>query len=363
MKDCFFRAYKFFLGIFIAIYFLISGGPGAKAEPEAVLPLFQSDEVIKFTIEAPLATLIKTAPKSMDPYEGQLTLDEGGSFDIKLNARGISRRDKVFCKFPPLMVNFKKGQVKKTLFHSQNKIKLVTHCQKSSRYQQLYILEYAIYRAYNALTPLSLRVRMAEITYIDTEGKNKPVIKFGFFIEDIDDLAERNGLEELNIEKLNRADLDSFQAALYALFQYFAGNLDWSTIRGPAGSNCCHNTKLLIRPGESVGNGLVFPVPYDFDFTGIVNAPYATPPEGIKVSGIRMRLYRGACLLNNEIPAVIELFKAKRNEIEKIFRNETLLDAKNKKKTLGYIKDFYEVINDPSLVEKKIIKPCLGKKN
>lgn len=363
MNNDSFGANKFFQGLFLSILFLIFSGPVTKAEPDDVLPLFQSDEVLKITIEAPLATLIKTAPKSMEPYEGKLMFDDADIFDIKLNARGLSRRDKKICKFPPLRVNFQKDQVKDTLFHAQNKTKLVTHCQKSSRFQQLYILEYAIYRIYNALTPISLRVRMAEITYVDSNGKNKPVTKFGFFIEDIDDLAERNGFKELNIEQLNRNDLNSYQAALYSLFQYFAGNLDWSIIRGPAGSNCCHNTKLLFQPGESVGNGLVFPVPYDFDFTGLVNAPYATPPEGMRVSSVRKRLYRGACLLNNEIPTLIELFKAKRNEIEGVFRDEPLLDAKNKKKALGYIDDFYEVINDPKRVEKQIINRCIGKKN
>ena len=306
MKSQCFKVLTIFRDIYVLFFCIFFAGIGAKAASEDVLPLFQSDEVLKITIEAPLATLIKTAPKSMEPYEGQLTLDEGGIFDIRLNARGLSRRDKETCRFPPLLVNFKKGQIKDTLFHGQNKIKLVTHCQKSTRFQQLYILEYAIYRAYNALTPISLRVRMAEIKYVDSDGKNKPVIKFGFFIEDIDDLAERNGFKELNIEKLKRTDLNSYQAALYSLFQYFAGNLDWSIIRGPAGSNCCHNTKLLIQPGESVGSGLVFPVPYDFDFTGLVNAPYATPPEGMRVSSVRKRLYRGACLLNNEITALIE---------------------------------------------------------
>ena len=348
------------------MFFIVSAGSAAMSGPEDFLPLFQSDEVLKITIEAPLATLIKTAPKSMDPYEGRVLLAQGDgiqTFDIKLSARGKYRRDKVNCKFPPLLVNFKKGQVKATLFHGQNKIKLVTHCQKSSRFEQLYVLEYAIYRAYNALTPLSLRVRMAEVTYVDTDGKNKPVTKFGFFIEDIDDLAKRNGFEELNIEKLNRADLDSYQGALYTLFQYFIGNLDWSNIRGPAGVDCCHNTKLLIQPGGTVSDGSVFPVPFDFDFTGIVNAPYATPPEELRVNSVRKWLYLGACLYNSDLPAVMELFKTKRDEIEVAFREESLLDAKNKKQALGYIEGFYEVINDPLRVEKQIIEPCVGKKN
>ena len=354
------------LTIVFLIFLTSHLAPSSFAEPEDYLPLFQSETVLKITIEAPFATLIKTAPKATNPYEGQLLLHNGGeviSFDIKLNARGISRRDKIVCRFPPLMINFKKGQVKATLFKGQNKIKLVTHCQKSSRFEQLYFLEYANYRVYNVLTPLSLKVRMAEITYIDTEGKNKPVIKYGFFIEDIDNLAKRNNLEELEVEELKSSDIQSYQGALYAMFQYFIGNLDWSNIQGPEEEGCCHNSKLLIQSGRPVEQSAVFPVPYDFDFSGMVNAPYALPPEGLKVSNVRKRLYRGACLYNGDLPEVVALFNEQRAELEKVYEEGLLLDDKSKKKALNYINSFFDVINDPSKLEKKIINACLGKKN
>ena len=61
-----------------------------------------------------------------------------------------------------------------------------------------------------------------------------------------------------------------------AMFEYMIGNLDWSMRAGPPGERCCHNARLLA--GASPAGNLV-PVPYDFDFSGLVNPPYAVPPE------------------------------------------------------------------------------------
>ena len=60
------------------------------------------------------------------------------------------------------------------------------------------------------------------------------------------------------------------------IFQYLVGNGDWSHTH-------FHNVKLM-RVGFEY-----FPVPYDFDFTGFVDAPYATPPEGSGLDGVRDR--------------------------------------------------------------------------
>ena len=116
-------------GLALAAVFLVFRGQPLMAAPDEYLPLFQDDSVIKITIEAPFATLIKNAPKSEQPVAGQLIFhdgDIGAVFDVQVSPRGISRRDRAVCKFPPLRVNFRKEQVKETIFHGQNRIKLVT---------------------------------------------------------------------------------------------------------------------------------------------------------------------------------------------------------------------------------------------
>lgn len=333
----------------------------AAAADEA--PLFASDEPLKLVIDAPLTTIMRTASRNMDVHEATLTqtLADGSTqtHAIKINARGLSRRNPDVCRFPPLRVDFKKKAVGGTVFEGQNRLKLVTHCQTSTRFQQYYLQEYAIYRAYMALTPISFRVRMAEITYIDNEGRRKPITRYGFFIEDVDDLAERNSLEEKSIPKVRSSRLDPGLTARYVLFQFMIGNLDWSSIRGPDPEECCHNTKLLGVPGET--GGVIWPVPYDFDISGIISAPYAMPPEGLPVKSVKKRLYRGYCRHNVGIPEAIALFREKKPDILAAFENTAQLNDRTRRKSIKYVESFYEILDDPKKIERQIIKKCRGK--
>lgn len=348
-----------FLAVFI--FTALFSGKVAGFEGEA-LPLFQDEEILKITIEAPFNELIRASRSGKDAFEGTLVLglaDGPEDFAVKVSPRGNSRRTGGFCRFPPLRVNFKKKQAEGTLFQGQDKLKLVTHCQKSNRFQELYLKEYTAYKAYNILTPFSFRVRMAEVTYIDTDGKMDPLTRYGFFIEDIDHVGERVGLEELKIQKIKRPQLAPKEAALYALFQYFIGNLDWSNTQGPPGGDCCHNSKLL-SPLEGPVGGRIVPVPYDFDFSGLVDAPYATPPDNISVRNVRERLFRGYCLHNAELETAKNLFLEKEVELRAVFGDEAFLDEKARKKPLAYIDSFFETLKDPKKSRRVLQGKCLN---
>ncbi|MEE8295625.1 MAG: hypothetical protein V3R64_07920 [Sphingomonadales bacterium] len=344
---------------FLANFLYAGEALGAEADG---LPLFQEEEVIKITLEAPLKQLIKAARTGRDTFEGSLVLHlSEGPVDllVKVSPRGNSRRTGGFCRFPPLKIDFNKKQVSDTLFQGQNKLKLVTHCQKSSRYQDLYLREYAVYKVFNILTPLSFRVRMAEVTYINTEGKMDPLTRYGFFIEDIDDVGDRAGLEELKIRKINRRQLDPKQATLYAIFEYFIGNLDWSNTQGGPGEDCCHNSKLLA-PSQNPDGGGIIPVPYDFDFSGLVDAPYATPPPNISVNNVRQRLFRGYCIHNGEVAAIKTLFLEKENQLRAVFEDEGLFSEKSRVKTLNYIDSFFETLKNPKKSRRAFQGKCLN---
>ena len=183
--------------------------------PRAVtdMPLFSSYNVLTFTIKAPLKRIMKERDQESEESPGTLVLEQGDtfSFNIKIRTRGKTRLEKTVCPFPPLRLNFQKDSVAATVFEGQDKLKLVTHCQDNSEaYEQYVLLEYLAYRTYNLLTDFSFRVRLARITYDDTESDRAPVTAYGFLIEDKDILAARNGvdfLEVLNVP-INLVDAD-----------------------------------------------------------------------------------------------------------------------------------------------------------
>jgi hypothetical protein len=339
------------LSVIVATWIVVAAPARAKDEP-----LFQSDELLKVTITGPIDDLIDARKKSKDDYSGVVTVtgDNGMPVQLKvtMRARGISRRTE-FCSFPPLSIKFDKDNTKGTVFKGQKRLKLATHCQPSDNYQQLNYLEYTAYKIYNLITPVSFRVRMAEITYQDTKG-HKPITRRGFFIEDAGDVGKRNGLKEIEIERPKLTQLDPKATTDNALFQFMISGLDWSVLDNAGNEACCHNGKLI---GES-DTGIVKPIPYDFDLTGFVHAPYALPPEQLPVSSVMTPFFRGFCRHNTEVPAALKRFHDARATIFKLIADSPYLDNSRKKDATKFIEKFYDVADDPKQVEKKITGHC-----
>jgi hypothetical protein len=339
--------------LFVAV--LIGPLVGGAAQAGAA-PLFEADEALHITIKAPFKSLFGKMLNQDVYVEGELIVEGQPSLQVRLKPRGKTRRRKDICNFPPLTVNFKKQDVKGTVFAKQDKLKLVTHCQdRKIKYQIYYRQEYHIYKTYNLLTDESFQVRPAMITYVDTEGRRKSVTRFAFFIEDANALAKRIGQKRHKVERLKSDELSSFKASRLAIFQFMISNLDWSSTVGPPGENCCHNSKPYIDEA-----GVVTPVPYDFDFSGVINAKYATPPQGIKVKNVRARLYRGLCRHSDTVPAAVALINEKYPAITAMYRTSPHLEERDAGRALDYYAGYFRIVNDPASFERKITRKCRG---
>jgi hypothetical protein len=325
------------------------------APASAQTPLFSDNSELPILIEGPIGALVRAAPRSTNALPAALTV-AGRRFDIQLAPRGFSRRTLGICNFPPLRIDLD-GERQGTVLQGQNKLKLVTRCQSGTAYEQLTVLEYTAYRLYNEITPLSFRVRPVRTTYRDS-GRRREEVQFNFLIEDVDDLARRNQRVALDVQtrEVASSQLDPQQAAIVGIFQYMIGNLDWDMVQGPEGEECCHNGKLLAASATS--RERVIPVPYDFDFSGFVNAPYAQPPEGIPVRNVRSRHYRGLCRYNEQAQAAAELFRARREQLYAVIDGETRLNEQRRRTAREYIEGFFEILDDPRRFQRQIIDDC-----
>jgi len=283
---------------------------------------------------------------------------QGAPYSIQLSARGFSRRQAQICNFPPLRLDFEGDAVRGTLMQGQNRVKLVTRCRSADQYQQFIVLEYMAYRLYNVITPNSFRVRPATVTYRDSDGRRRDDVQFNFLIEDISDLARRNNLRALDVvsNEVRSSQLDPTMSATVGLFQYMIGNLDWDMVSGHPGEECCHNGKLMAATRES--REAVVPVPYDFDFSGFVNAPYAIPPAGLSVANVRTRYYRGLCRHNDALPAVRTLFQERRAQLYAVIDGETRLSEGRRRDARRYIEAFFEILDDPERFDRQLIRRC-----
>jgi hypothetical protein len=139
------------------------------------------------------------------------------------------------------------------------------------------------------------------------------------------------------------------------MFAYMIGNLDWSMRAGPPDEGCCHNFRLVAPAGASTG---FIPVPYDFDFSGLVDAPYATPPDAIPVGSVRKRHYMGYCMFNAEALAAAAEFRARRGALLATLADTAGLEDATKRKAAAYLEGFFADIADDRTVSAKVLKTC-----
>ena len=329
--------------------------PSALHAQQAGKPLFASDAPIRLTIQGPVNAIARGAEDSVTPRDATLAVTGSETLGIRLSPRGITRRKKEVCEFPPLRVEFSQPPAATSMFAGQRRLKLVTHCRSSAGFQQYTLMEYSAYRLFNVISPASFKVRLATVDYAEPNGKVS-ASRVGFFIEDVDDVGKRNGMPEARVgDRVSVTQLDPAQAARMALFEYMIGNLDWSMRAGPQGEGCCHNGRLLSKGGT-----MFAPVPYDFDYSGLVDAPYAVPPAQIKVRNVRTRFYQGYCRHNNEVLAAAADFRAKRAALDGVFAQIPGLEQRTQRKASGYLAGFFQQIATDDAVRANILKECLG---
>src|SRR5688500_14017862 len=185
-------------GLALIIALATSAQPASGSETRKPTRLFSEDQPIRATTRRPLSAVASTpAPaRTARPATLDHTVPAVEKHAIQLSPRGLTRRQKDRCTFPPLRVEFTGKPDKSSLFDRQKRLKLTTHCRNSAGHQQHVLMEYAACRMLNLLSPTGLRVRLGSFDYAETGGR---VIesRIGFFVEDPDDAAGRNGLKEI----------------------------------------------------------------------------------------------------------------------------------------------------------------------
>jgi len=338
----------------IALASALVAAPAFSQPVKPAKPLFATSEKIHIALQAALPTLIRNRATNA-AIPGTLTDPNGEHLPISLTLRGHVNRTKDVCEFPPLRVEFTKPPPTTSVFVGQKKLKLVTHCKNNAANQQYILLDYAAYRMYNLLTPRSFRARLTDVDYRDADGR-QIISRVGFFIEDEGDVAKRNGLREVKAAqpRIPVEDLSPTDAARYGLFQHLIGNQDWSMRAGPAGEICCHNAKLI----GSLAPGATIPVPYDFDFSGLVDAPYATTPEQLGISSVRDRYYRGYCIHNAQVVGAAAQMRSQKAAILNVLNEVPGIEDRTRAKALNYLDGFFAQIVTDGDVSDRILKRC-----
>jgi hypothetical protein len=295
--------------------------------------LFTNDEVLNLSLRFDITHYTRKKPKE-EYLNAVLTyhINDKDSInkDIRLKSRGEFRNG--FCSFPPVALNFKKTEFKKDDLNKIEKVKLVTHCNSGN--EDYLMKEYLIYKLYNVLTDNSFRVRLVKINYINTYKKSKPIQEYAFMIEPLDILAER--VNAVPVESLNLGQRNIVPEMMdrVAIFNYMIGNTDWSVPNQ-------HNCKVLSQRNSSTPElGMI--VPYDFDYSGLVNAEYAVPYEGLSIKSVRERIYLGLCRSEEVFTNELKEFADKKDDFYKVVNSFPYISDRIKKEMINYLDEFFD---------------------
>lgn len=329
----------------IAFVLLLNVNVTFAQTPVDSILFFQDEKPIELVISTDIRNLLgKKETREYQTASVTMRFPDSSSISeqIRIQTRGIFRLAN--CYMPSLMLNFRNPTSPR--LSSLQKLKLVCGCGTTADDEQLIIKEYLAYKMYNLLTPMSFRVRLLRVSYEDSKGKKKPYTQYGFFIEDVDDMALRNNCDEQDAKVASSDLTNRQQMTLVNIYQYMIGNLDWS-VPGQ------HNIKLIKPKGNA--QALPHAVPYDFDFCGLVNAPYAVPPEQIEVASVTERSYRGFPRSMEELEPVVANFKEQKEKTLALISNCQWLSNRYKKEMTNFLDDFYKLLDNKSRIKSAFI--------
>lgn len=314
--------------------------------------LFSNDEIIYLDLKANFRKIF-SKDDDLTYFPAVINYSDvfGNSYtiDAKIKTRGEIR--KKVCGFPPLELKFSNKNTKNTIFENQQTLKLVTHCNSLKSYEKNTVIEYLIYRMLNLLTDTSFKVKGAVINYIYDNKKIDSTKYFAFFIERYKNMAKRLGVKTYKVKNIHPKRMNPIQMSLVDIFQYMIGNTDYSAF-------LLHNIKLLV---DSAGKYPPLAIPFDFDYSGLVNATYAVPDPSLSIKNVSERLYRGFLYTPEQLEKTIKRFIDKKQDIYTLFINSEFLKFHEYKRIIRYLDEFYEIINNPKDIDREFIKSARNK--
>ncbi len=338
---------QIFALVLVANISLANSTPGVN---NSIFDQFSFQEMLEIDLNLNMEEVFGNR-KNQEKHKAVLSFnDKSGvaqTWNIKVALRGKFRRTR--CdNLAPLKLHFSKDDLFDAGLAKFNDLKLVNECMEDSKdSKQLLLREYLAYKLYNQITEESFRVQFLKINYIDNQTGNVRT-EYGFVIEDTAQLRAR--IDASKIEKQFNANQNKFkqdQIKLMSVFQYMIANPDWSLNRN-------HNVKIFLQDEKFIA------VPYDFDFSGIVNAPYVKLNPELGIANQTDRVFLGFENHTEDLTKEMEIFYLKKPLLIQTIKDCETLKGRNRREMIRFINSFYFESETFRLPLQKNKVPTLG---
>jgi hypothetical protein len=319
------------------------------AEVKASEALFADQTPLYLSLKASIKSL-KRETNDSTYLEGQLRFQPedalADSIDIRVRARGEFRRSN--CYFAPLKLKFRKSEIRGTLFEGNKELKLVLPCLIGAASDDLVLKEFLAYKLYEVVSPYHYKTRLVRVDFTEIKGRREREHQLlGFLVEDHGTLAKR--LDGKRYRAKLAPQMQDAEASLQNnMFEYAIGNTDFSV-------RLQHNQKLYYFQGKYLS------IPYDFDMSGLVNAPYAMVSNvqtlPVPITEVTERVYKGYRRDSVLVQRVRRQFlDAKPAMMKSLYDLEPYFKAQTQYNIAeAYLEDFFEVFEDDRKFEREIL--------
>ncbi|MEY4202334.1 MAG: hypothetical protein RL013_35 [Bacteroidota bacterium] len=290
----------------IAFFFTLTSA-AAQRKMTTIMEAIGQNEGERVTIEMDLTTIM--AQRNNDTYfPAAVMTDNGLTFKAEVRPRGKYRRKNAV--YPPLKLKFKKKELIAAGMDTLNEIKLVLPAFDNALGDELVIREYLAYKMFEKLSPVHVKARLIRLTIKDTHVEKSKKTMFAILVEDAEETAARYNGVEVEEYGISPDSLAANQAALMVMFEYMIGNTDWDI-------SMMRNVRLI----RTQAGGKVLALPYDFDFSGLVSAPYASPSSDTGLRTVRDRFLMANGIKPDALKRAVMNLRKNRQAIYDICRN------------------------------------------
>ena len=313
-------------------------------QKKSLFDAFYTSEILQVQLETDLDSLLLV--KNTNDFQKAIfsyTTKDGSEevWDIKIRSRGKFRRR--YCAFPPIKLEFSKKELEARNLKRHDDFKLVTHCLNDRSSDEFLLREFLVYQLYQRLTPHSFRAQLVRIIYKDIQS-GKRMKRYGILLEDEKDVEDR--FDKITCkdcfgwpdEKLIKEEINT-----HDLFQFMIANTDWSI-------KLARNIELFMTPDSSVA----VVCPYDFDFSGFVNASYMIPNSDYGLTKNRQRKFIGLAKTEEELSDNIALFRQKKQELMSYIQSFKLLNKRARNDLVNFLETFYLCIEEGDFIDRII---------
>lgn len=318
------------------------------SEPHSLFGYFRDelDSLPQVKLETDWGMLIRT--KMKEQYqEGNFSFrhPDGRTIElpVKLRTRGNVRKE--VCYYPPVKVKFPKKDLKALGFSSMNEIKMVFPCGNGVKEADYLLREALIYQLWQLIHPVFIRTRVVGLNAY--KGQKERFSSYALLVEHEEEIGARLKGPIIQRGVLNASGLERDAYLKMVFFQYMIANTDWSIPNR-------HNVLVMQVPGYS----RVIAIPYDFDYSGFVNAPYAIPAEVIPIKEVTQRFFLGFEVTEQEARETARFFIERKEALLQEVDAYQWLEKRSREELKNSLEEFFDDLEN----EKVLLRTFVTKK-